>query len=226
MAQLAPTSAGKLWVLVGPAGAGKTTLAHRLIAADPRHRAFSVSHTTRPMRATETDHVDYHFVSRPDFEALRAGGGLAEWAEVHGNFYGTSKDEIEHKTTAGRDLIFDIDIEGARNLAAAFPRRTRLFFILPPSWAVLVARLERRGSETEATLRRRLRTARAELEALWASPLHWRLLCNDDLEVTDARLQAAVAGPWPPPRRDSDWLLVESFVTAARADSRTAPLPA
>ncbi len=223
MAQPILRPPGNLLVLVGPAGAGKTTLAHRLIDAAPERRGFSVSHTTRPIRSTETDHLDYHFVSRGEFEALRAVGGFVESAEVHGNLYGTSRAEVERKTADGSDLIFDIDIEGAQNLARAFPARTRLFFVLPPGWDVLVARLEGRGSETPATLGRRLRTARAELEALLASALSWHLLCNDDIDATATALDAAVSGPWPPERRARDWQLAEAFAAAARQDLRTAP---
>jgi guanylate kinase len=193
-----PSKPGRLVVLVGPAGAGKTTLAHRLIGAAPGQRVFSVSHTTRPQRASEVDGVDYHFVGREVFERMIDDGAFVEWAEVHGNLYGTSHDAIAAHLEAGRDVLFDVDIEGATHLHAAFPTQTRLVFITPPSWAELCARLERRGTETTLTMARRLRTARSELAGVLAqidAGVRWDLLCNDELERAGAALEALLARP-------------------------------
>ncbi len=189
---------GRLVVLVGPAGAGKTTLAHRVIDLAPSRRGFSVSHTTRPIRATEHDGVDYWFVDRPYFESLRDHNGFAEWAEVHGNYYGTSRAEIERLTSAGRDVFFDVDIVGAHNLWRQYPESIRLIFVLPPSWQVLVQRLINRGTETDASLHRRLRTARRELQALLESPAPWTVVHNDDLPRATADLERAVCEPLQP----------------------------
>ena len=214
--------AGSLLVLVGPSGAGKTTLAHRLIAARPGQRGFSVSHTTRPIRATEQDGVDYQFVDRAAFLALRDAGGFAESAEVHGNLYGTSKAEIDRLCGAGRDVMFDVDILGAHNLWRQYPVAARLVFVVPPSWRELVARLERRGSETAATLGRRLRTARSELEALANSDAPWWLVVNDEVDAAVARLEAILVDPPPPPDATGS-LLLGAFLRDCRADSRAAP---
>mgnify|MGYP002631477305 CR=1 FL=1 len=189
---------GRLVVLVGPAGAGKTTLAHRLIDAAVGLRVFSVSHTTRQKREAEVDGVDYNFVSRVEFEHMIDAAAFVEWAEVHGNLYGTSHVAIASHLQAGRDVLFDVDIEGATHLYAAYPVQTRLVFITPPTWRALCERLERRGTETEATLRRRLRTARSELASVLAqidAGVRWDLLCNDALAEATTAFELLLAAP-------------------------------
>lgn len=213
-------SSGKLVVLVGPAGAGKTTLAHRAIDARPDRRGFSVSHTTRPMRERERDGADYWFVTRQQFELLRDSGGFAEWAEVHGNLYGTSRAEIARLTAQGRDILFDIDIVGAHNLWRQYPDQTRLVFVLPPSWAVLVQRLVHRGTETEATLRRRLRTAREELAAVLSSPAPWWVILNDDLGQATRELEAVLLDVPERATHVSDHPALRAFLRDAVADPR------
>lgn len=212
------TRTGRLIVLVGPAGAGKTTLAHRLVDATPSVRGFSVSHTTRPMRAGEVDGRDYHFVQRSAFEALVAAGGLAEWAEVHGNLYGTSKSEIARHLSAGRDILFDIDIVGAHNLWHSYPDQTRLCFVLPPDWQTLKDRLAQRGSETPATMQRRLRTARRELQALVQSPAPWSVVINDQLANAVTAAEALFAPEQPEAVLLDKHPLIQAFLQDARAD--------
>ncbi|MSQ82716.1 MAG: guanylate kinase [Myxococcales bacterium] len=209
--------AGVLLILVGPAGAGKTTLARRLIDARPDQRGFSVSHTTRPIRSGETHGKDYFFVARDAFLDLRERGGFAESACVHDNYYGTSKAEIAKLTTVGRDIIFDIDIEGALNLWRQYPDSARLVFILPPSWTALVQRLRDRGSETEETLRRRLRTARRELVAVLDSSAPWHVVRNDDIAAATAQLEALLDGSHQLESADSKAAL-HSLMRGANSD--------
>ncbi|HYW31678.1 MAG TPA: guanylate kinase [Gemmatimonas sp.] len=164
-------------ILSAPSGGGKTTIARRLLERRP-DLGYSVSCTTRSARAGETDGRDYRFISREEFAAARDGGQFAEWAEVHGNLYGTLRSEIERVLADGRHVLMDIDVRGARQFAAAFPE-TVLIFILPPSGEVLKTRLARRGSENSERLLVRLRNARAELGEV--GRYHY-VVVNDDLE--------------------------------------------
>lgn len=169
-------------IISSPSGAGKTTLTRHLREAIPTVR-FSVSHTTRPPRATEENGREYHFVSREQFiEKVRAGEFL-EWAEVHGNLYGTSKQELERFADA-RGIIFDIDHQGARQIKSALPDAVTIF-ILPPDMDTLLTRLRGRASEDEATVRRRFSVAQAEIA-------HYGMfdyvLVNDVLETATQQL--------------------------------------
>jgi len=177
-----------LLILSSPSGAGKTTLARKLLESFPDLR-FSVSHTTRKPRATEVDGRDYHFVDRAEFERLVDTHGFVEWAEVHGNLYGTCTAEIENAKAAGcGGMIFDIDYQGARQIRAKLPDVTGVF-ILPPSMAELERRLRGRASETEEVVRRRFLAATREIE-------HYALfdyvLVNDDFESAFSTLRGIV----------------------------------
>lgn len=213
---------GTLLVLVGPAGAGKTTLAHLLQVRAPGKRAFSVSHTTRPMRPKEVDGVDYYFVDRPAFEDLRDRGGFAEWAEVHGNLYGTSRDEIDRLHQDGKVALFDIDIVGAHNLWRLYPDEVRLAFLLPPTWQVLVERLLARGTESDEIIRRRLHTARVELHEVCKSPAPWHIVVNDQRDAAARQLEALLTATPPQPEDPSAHPSVQAFLRDAEADPRAA----
>jgi guanylate kinase len=168
-----------LVILSSPSGAGKTTLTRMLLERCPELR-FSVSHTTRAPRASEVDGRDYHFVDRARFVELTQADAFLEWAEVHGNLYGTSMAEIERaRATAGcAGMIFDIDYQGARQIRSKVDDVVSVF-ILPPSMTELERRLRGRASETEETLRRRYAVAEREIE-------HYALfdyvIVNDDVQ--------------------------------------------
>lgn len=171
-----------LLIISSPSGAGKTTLTARLLA-EVKGLTFSISHTTRKPRANETDGKEYHFVSRDEFERLIAADSFLEWAEVHGNLYGTSKAEIDGRRE-DRGIVFDIDHQGARQIKCAAPDAVAVF-ILPPSMAVLEQRLRGRASEDEQTVQRRFNAAKREIE-------HYGLfdyvLVNEELEDATRKL--------------------------------------
>lgn len=177
-----------LLILSSPSGAGKTTLTRKLLDCFGDLR-FSVSHTTRKPRANEIDGRDYHFVDRATFERMVDDELFLEWAEVHGNLYGTTRGEIDRARAEGyRGMMFDIDYQGARQIRAALPEVIGVF-ILPPSMAELERRLRGRASETEEMVQKRFRASRREIE-------HYALfdyvLVNDELEKAFATLQGIV----------------------------------
>jgi len=180
---------GKLFVITAPSGAGKTTLTKALLAADPQLR-FSVSFTTRAARSGELDGRDYFFVDRDRFEAMIAGGELLEHAQVFGNYYGTGRAQIERHTSAGHNVILDIDWQGARQVRARMPQSV-LIFIMPPSLAELERRLRGRATDDDAVIRRRLSEARADME-------HWtefdHVVINDDVPAALAAVQTVIKG--------------------------------
>jgi guanylate kinase len=150
-------------VVSAPSGAGKTTILARVLR-DLGGIRFSVSHTTRAPRGAERDGVEYHFVDRGAFERLRDEGGLLEWAEVHGNLYGTGVAEIERASAAGVDILLDVDVQGAEQVRRRIPEAVTVF-ILPPSYEVLEQRLRSRGQDDEGTIGRRLAAAGREIDA-------------------------------------------------------------
>jgi guanylate kinase len=175
-------------VVAAPSGAGKTTVCRRLVEGDA-NLVFSVSHTTRPRRPGEREGVDYHFVSRAEFERLVAGGAFLESAEYSGNLYGTSWAAIEGPLRAGRDVLLEIEVQGARQVRARLSEAV-LVFLIPPSLAVLEERLRSRGTDGPDEIGRRLVIARAELAAL---DLFDYAVVNDALEDAVARLRGIVA---------------------------------
>ncbi len=178
---------GLVLVISAPSGAGKSTLI-RLLRERMPELAFSVSHTTRPPRPGERDGVDYHFVDPGTFRAMVHRGEFAEWAEVHGHLYGTSLASLRAETEQGRDVILDIDVQGALQIARTVPSAV-LVFVLPPSWEELRRRLEGRGQDPPEAIERRLRNARNELAQ--AGRYHY-LVVNDDRERCASELEAIV----------------------------------
>jgi len=176
-----------LLIVSSPSGAGKTTLCTRLRAEFPDLR-FSVSHTTRQPRPNEVDGREYHFVDRPAFEAMARDGAFAEWARVHGNFYGTSLREIEAARASAKGVLFDIDYQGARQIKASLPEAVGVF-ILPPSLAELEHRLRGRGTEDEATTLRRLSNAKGEIEHYGFFDY---VVVNDEVDRAYEQLRAIV----------------------------------
>ncbi len=176
-----------LLILSSPSGAGKTTLKTRILEAHPELR-FSVSHTTRKPRQNELDGREYHFIDKARFLKMTQAGQFAEWAEVHGNLYGTSLLEIEAARGSHRGVVFDIDHQGARQIKATMPGAVSVF-ILPPSMAELERRLRSRASDDEPTVQRRLHAARSEIEHY---PFFDYLVVNDNLDEAHKELDAIV----------------------------------
>ena len=154
-------SAGALIIVTAPSGAGKTTLVRMLMAHDPQVR-HSVSYTTRSPRPGEQHGREYHFIDIPGFLAMRERGEFVEWAEVHGNFYGTSRVWLEQQVAAGAEVLLEIDWQGAQQLKRLFPEAVGVF-VLPPSPAELERRLRARGQDSEQTIQLRLDGALDEM---------------------------------------------------------------
>jgi guanylate kinase len=152
---------GSLFVVSAPSGAGKSSMVKALLASDAS-LGVSVSHTTRAPRGQEQDGREYHFVDRATFQAMVAAGDFLEWAEVHGNLYGTSRSSIETQVAAGHDVVLEIDWQGALQLKSLLSDAV-LIFILPPSWEELARRLNRRGEDTPDVIAQRLVNARLEV---------------------------------------------------------------
>lgn len=155
-------ASGVLLILCGPSGVGKTSLGRALLDSCQK-LTLSVSYTTRPRRGGEVDGEDYHFVDEEKFVEMRRSDAFAEWAEVHGNFYGTPISAIENAWAAGKDVLFDIDYQGARQLKERFPDAAAVL-VVPPDMETLETRLRGRGTDSQAVIEKRLANARHELE--------------------------------------------------------------
>jgi len=179
---------GLMLVISSPSGAGKSTIARNLLEADPQ-MSISVSVTTRNRRPSEIEGRHYFFKSIREFEGLRQTDALLEWAEVHGNFYGTPRDAVEQAMAEGRDMLFDIDWQGAQQLQEKMGGDVVSIFILPPSMAELQSRLHRRAEDTEEVIQTRLANSRSEIE-------HWieydYIVVNEDLNSAFASVKAIV----------------------------------
>ncbi|WP_287120919.1 guanylate kinase [Mesorhizobium sp.] len=179
---------GLMLVLSSPSGAGKSTIARNLLESDSSLE-LSVSVTTRPRRGSEIEGVHYHFHTMREFERLRDSDELLEWAEVHGNCYATPREPAELALAQGRDMLFDIDWQGAQQLKEKMRADIVSIFILPPSMKELKARLKRRAEDQESVIETRLKNARNEIE-------HWKeydfVIINDDLDRAFAEVRGIV----------------------------------
>lgn len=188
---------GRLYVIAAPSGAGKTSLLQALMRRRPE-LSFSVSCTTRDPRPHERDGRDYHFIERAEFERLIAAGEFIEHADVFGNLYGTRRSVVESALAGGRDLILEIDWQGARQVRDRLPEAVRIF-ILPPSRDALESRLRKRASDSEDAIARRLAESMLEMS-------HWRdfdyVVVNRDFDQALAELEAIFDGRGAEYRRD------------------------
>jgi len=182
---------GELFILSAPSGTGKTTLIHSMMEgglAGFGGLAFSVSHTTRAPRSGEIDGRDYHFVDHAAFQGMIAGDRFLEWAEVHNNYYGTSKDEVFPRLEQGIDVLMDIDVQGAERVLGRYPEAHSIF-IMPPSYEVLESRLRRRALDSEQEIARRLAVS------LWEIRRYDRyryVIINDDARRASDVLAAII----------------------------------
>ena len=176
-----------VFIISAPSGSGKSTLVSHLLADLPG-LMFSISYTTRQARGAEKDGESYHFVSRPEFEAMVARDEFLEWAEVFGNYYGTHRGILEEARALGRDLVLDIDVQGARQLTEKIPEAVTVF-ILAPSRQILERRLRARGEDRNEVIERRLRDAADEIRRY--SDYHY-VLINRELAESDAILSSIV----------------------------------
>jgi guanylate kinase len=198
---MAASRRGMILILSSPSGAGKTTLTRMLMQDSELDLTLSVSVTTRQQRSSEVDGIHYHFIKRGEFDRLKAAGELLESAEVHGNGYGTPRAPVEKVLAEGRDMLFDVDWQGAAQVRERLGDDVVSIFVLPPSMRELRARLERRAEDTAASIEARFQNARHEIE-------RWRdyhyVVVNDDLHraygdvktiVTAERLRARRTQP-------------------------------
>lgn len=202
---------GLMLIVSSPSGAGKTTLTRSMLQNDG-HLTLSVSVTTRERRSNEVDGVDYHFLTRQRFDAMAASGELLEYAEVHGNGYGTPRAPVERALAAGRDVLFDIDWQGTAQLYESVASDIVSVFILPPSISELRARLERRAEDAAEVIERRLINAKREM-AEWQR--YDYVIVNKDLGASHASLQAILAAGRLQRHRQAN---LGEFIERLRAD--------
>ena len=178
---------GLLIVISAPSGTGKTTLCHMLLKEFPEME-FSVSYTTRKPRKGEVNGRDYFFVDEETFKRMIEENDFLEWARVYGNYYGTSRSQVEKALREGRDLLLDIDVQGALQVKKNMPEAV-LIFIMPPSLKELERRLRKRGTDDEKTIEKRLKVAREEIK----QAVHYDyIVVNDELEVAFTKLKAII----------------------------------
>jgi guanylate kinase len=192
---------GLMLVLSSPSGAGKTTLTRMLRQTKELDLTLSISVTTRARRSSEVDGIHYTFITKKQFESLRDGGDLLEWAEVHGNFYGTPRKPAEQVLDQGRDMLFDIDYQGTQQVKQKAAGDAVTIFILPPSMKELRSRLERRAEDRPDVIDKRLNEARNEIRR-WTD--YDYVLVNDNLQSTFAGLRAILAAEHSRTARESE----------------------
>jgi guanylate kinase len=180
-------AAGNVFMVVAPSGAGKSSLVNALLARDPT-LSLSVSCTTRPPRSGETEGKDYRFVTKEQFDAMRHQRQLLEWAEVHGNFYGTPRDKIDQAIAFGQDILLEIDWQGARQVKQLFPQAIGVF-ILPPAISTLRERLTQRGQDAEAVIKRRIEAASEEISH---APEFEYVIINQDFSIALTQLSQII----------------------------------
>lgn len=178
---------GHLFIISAPSGGGKTTLSKAVVNRF-KDILYSVSYTTRSPRNSEQDGVDYYFIQKKDFEERIESGYWAEWAEVHGNYYGTSAEFLEKGLASGRDMLLDIDVQGTFRILGNYPDSITIF-IMPPSLETLRKRLEMRGTESRTTIKKRLLTAEKEMAQ---KDLYRYIIVNDQLSVSIEKLVAII----------------------------------
>jgi guanylate kinase len=205
---------GIMLIVSSPSGAGKTTLTRNLLKEE-ENVSLSISVTTRQRRSSEIDGIHYKFLSRRQFELMRDGGELLEWAEVHGNFYGTPREPVETALAEGRDVLFDIDWQGTQQLYQSMRDDVVSVFVLPPTAEELKLRLERRAEDTPDIIARRLKNAADEIP-------HWEeydyVLVNRDLDKSFARLRGILTAERLKRVRKED---IQEFVDKLLGDLRT-----
>ena len=206
----ATTQRGHLFLITAPSGAGKTSLVKALLKQHPKLK-FSISYTTRPKRPTEEDGRDYHFVDKAGFERMVKAGEFLEHAQVFDNYYGTSRKSVEGEMAAGRDVLLEIDWQGARQVRQLMPEAVSIF-ILPPTRPELERRLRHRGTDSDEVIARRFKDAVTDMS-------HWSefdyVVVNDDFDRAVKDLAAIVAGKGQTSRRDRPEL--KSIVAALLA---------
>lgn len=191
---------GSLFIVSSPSGGGKTTLIRRLLGrAAGESLRFSISHTTRPMRAGEQDGREYHFISAGEFETMARHSEFLEHNEVHGNFYGTARSEVLPRLAAGEDVVLDIDVQGARDIRVEYPQAVSIF-IVPSSADELEKRLRKRGLDGEDAIRKRLINAAKEIAQ--AEEFQY-VIVNDDLDRAGLELESVVRAARLTPARQA-----------------------
>ena len=207
---------GLMLILSSPSGAGKTTLTRDLLQDRELDLTLSISVTTRQRRTSEVDGIHYRFVSQEDFEKLRAQDDLLEWAEVHGNFYGTPKSPVQKVLAQGRDMLFEIDYQGTQQVRKKAGADTVTIFILPPSMRELRARLERRAEDSADVISKRLDNARHEIER-WK--MYDYVIVNEDVQRALSEVKAILLAEQMKRARSEKG--ISDFVAQLLAEERT-----